>query len=309
MTRFPGAPEPKGIGSPYVESLTGYLQRVSNEHLIPPSSVFLEEVLPVFAEQGLYRGRAREIVRLHARTMNGAGRYARTGVEAMASLTGRNDLATLSFLTVADVVKVAGRGIVARGKRWCPCCWTADGHLEERYERKLWNLSVVEACTIHGVALMNRCLGCGLAQPAIASDVRVGVCSHCGRDLVGAPLTLRPIDPGSEAARRVWYAQQAEALIQGAEAAGLLGMSKQTLVRAKRAGLRRLAAHLRNDPNNAGVLEQMETWSESFNQPSIEALFSALWQARSPVAMLFPTAVQGMLDSAQAARGVGSHGR
>ena len=309
MTRFPGAPEPKGLGTPQVESLTGYLQRVSNEHLIPPSSVFLEEVLPVFLEKGLYRGRDRDIVRLHARTMNGAGDHARTGVEAMATLTGRRDLATLSFLTVADVAKVASRGIVARGKRWCPCCWTADGQLEERYERKVWNLSVVEACAIHGVALMNRCSGCGLAQPAIASDVRVGVCSHCGRDLVGAPLALRPIDPGSEAARRLWYAEQAEALIQGAESVDLLGISQRELTCARRAGLNGLAAHLRADGNSAGVLGQVETWSEAFNQPSMEALFSALWQARLPVATLFPAAVQGMLGPAQAVPGVDSHGR
>ena len=93
MTQFPGAPEPKGIGSLYVESLTGYLQRASNEQLIPPSRVFLEDVLPVFAEQRLYWGRDRDSVRLHARTMNGAGDHARTGVEAMAGLTGRTDLA------------------------------------------------------------------------------------------------------------------------------------------------------------------------------------------------------------------------
>ncbi len=163
MTRFPGAPEPKGIGSPYIESLTGYLQRISNEHAVPPSTVFVDELLPVFQDQGFYEGQNRDTLRVHARTMNGAGDHAKIGVEVMAGLTGRNNLVKLSLLTVADVTKVASRGIVARGKRWCPSCWAADGGPEDRYERKLWTLSVVEACAVHGVALMSRCPGCGLA--------------------------------------------------------------------------------------------------------------------------------------------------
>ena len=73
MTRFPGAPEPKGLGTPHVESLTGYLQRVANAHALPPSNVFVDELLPVFRDRDLYRGHDRDIVRHHARAMNGAG--------------------------------------------------------------------------------------------------------------------------------------------------------------------------------------------------------------------------------------------
>ncbi len=112
-------------------------------------------------------------------------------------------------------------------------------------------------------------------------------------------MVLRPADPGSEADRRLWYAEQAEAMIHGVESADLLGISKQMLVRARRVGLRGLVDRLRDDGNNAGVLEQVETWSESDNQPSMEALFSVLWQARLPVATLFPVAVQKILDRRQ----------
>ena len=296
MTRFPNAPAPKGAGSRHVESLTGYVQRIANAHALPPSTFFVGELLPIFRDQGLYRGHDRDIVRHHARAMNGAGVHARTAVEAMAGFTGREDLTALSFLTVADVGKIASRGIVARGKRWCPRCWADDGRPEDRYERKVWTLSVVEACAVHSVALMGRCSECGLSQPAIASDVRVGVCSHCGGSLDAAPLALGPTDPGSEAARRIWYAEQAAALVHAAEAVDMLGGSKESLTAARRAGLRALAARLRRNRDSEGVLRQVETWSVTANRPSVEALFSVLWQARWPVARLFPEAVQRAID-------------
>ena len=292
MTRFPGAPEPKGIGTPQVESLTGYLQRVANAHALPPSTVFVDELLPVFRDRDLYRGHDRDIVRHHARAMNGAGEHARAAVETLSELTGRGDLASLSFLTVADVGTIASKGIVARGKRWCPHCWADDGNPEDRYERKLWNLSVVDACAAHRVALLERCPGCGLPQPTIASDVRVGVCSLCGRDLVTTPLALRPPGPGSEAARRLWYAEQASALVHAAEAVELMGISKESLDAARWAGLRALANHLERHGDREGVAGQVETWSGSAKRPSIETLFSVLWQAGWPVARLFPDAAR-----------------
>ena len=296
MTRFRRAPQPKGIGAPYLESLTGYLQRVANAHAIPPSKVFVDELLPVFRARELYPESHHDILRRHARTMNGAGDHALIGVEAMAGLTGRHDLATLSCLTAADVARIASDGIVARGKRWCPCCWTADGHPADRYERKLWALSVVDACAIHRVALMERCPACGLRQPAIASDVRVGTCSHCGRDLCGKPLALQPGDPESEAERRIWYAEQAVALVNGTEVVDMLGIPKRELFDARQAGLRDLAEHLRRYRDEKGILRPVAAWCESAHRASVETLFSVLWQARWPIARLFPVDVEDAVD-------------
>ena len=155
---------------------------------------------------------------------------------------------------------------------------------------------MVDACAAHRVALLERCPGCGLPQPAIASDVRVGVCSLCGRDLVATALSLRPLGPGSEAARRLWYAEQASALVHAAEAVELLGISKEALDATCRAGLRALADNLDRHGDREGVVGQVETWSGSVNRPSIEALFSVLWQARWPVARLFPDAARPVRD-------------
>ncbi|MCY3856948.1 MAG: hypothetical protein OXF78_11720 [Rhodospirillales bacterium] len=62
------------------------------------------------------------------------------------------------------------------------------------------------------------------------------------------------------------------------------------------AGLRAVADHLEGHGDREGVVGQVETWSGSANRPSIEALFSVLWQARWPVVRLFPDAARPVRD-------------
>lgn len=84
--------EPRGKGTPFVESLSGYLQHVANLYEIPPATLFQEDVLPVLREQGLWKARPGDVLKRHSYAMNGAGLAARMTVERLSTLTGRRDL-------------------------------------------------------------------------------------------------------------------------------------------------------------------------------------------------------------------------
>ena len=283
--------EPLGKRTPYVESLSGYLQRVANVYAIQPADLLEMYVLPVLREQGLWKSRLGDVLRRHAYAMNGAGQIARISVGRMSALTARDDLSECSFLTVADLELIHSNDLVAERKRWCSRCWRADGEPGLRYERKLWALSVVEACPVHDVALTQRCFACGRRQPVVVRDVAVGVCGHCGADLgeAGAPELPRAAD---ETGRQSWYAREAASLVHAVNVSRLMGFDPHSLAAARATGLADLLERSDSVHGHPAAVEQVDRWQREWRRPHLETMFSVLWRARWPVARLFPEAVQ-----------------
>ncbi len=299
--RFPGV-DPLGRGTPHVESLTGYLQRLANAYAIPPATLFEKSVYPALREQGLWRSRLGDVLRRHAYALNGADETARAGVRELSRLTGRLDLSECSFLALADYELIRRKEVVAEGRRWCPACWRADGAPGARYERKLWGLALVEACPVHGTALVGRCVTCGRRQPVIVRDVAVGICGLCGADLSETDGRAAPRDE-PDAARQAWYAREAAALLAAVHVSQLSGFAADQLADARRRGLAELVArsgHVRRHP---AVVRRIERWQRRWGRPNLEEIFSVLWRARWPVAGLFPDAVQRALASRRARAG------
>ena len=291
---FPGV-EPCGLGTPYVESLTGYLQRLANEYVIPPARLFHDEIVPTMREHGLWTGKRPDLLNRRSRGMDGAEPAARHAVDAVCRLTGRSDLGRCTYLQFMTLDVFHNGVVLARQKRWCPCCWDDDASKTGPYERRLWSLSVVDACPIHSTVLVDRCYSCGRQQPPISSDVRPGICARCGRCLGSPPVRIDDTD-GSDGSRRLWFAREAAVLIRAVDVAHIQGLDAGSLADARENGLQELHDHIVRGGGPSAVVQQIENWRWSWHRPRIEEIFSALWCARWPVANLFPPEVRAVVE-------------
>jgi hypothetical protein len=76
--------------------------------------------------------------------------------------------------------------------RYCPYCLAERG-----YYALPWRFSTLIGCVEHSCRLLDRCGHCGQPMPVLMKPpLRVGICSHCRRD-----LRLCPAEPLSEAER------------------------------------------------------------------------------------------------------------
>lgn len=278
-------PPPEGLDTPFAESLSGYLQRLGNAYLIPPGDLLRElHSSAVLADWFLSSPRA----------MDGARSPAESSLAWLASVTGRSDLRRSTLLALSDLGGLSADVLLVHHKRWCPMCWTGDS--PEPYERKLWNLRVVDVCPVHCAVLMDRCPACGRQPSAVSHDVRVGVCPLCGASLDGEPVVL--VEPlGRDASRRLWFARQAASLIHAFDVAELLGLDASTMAAARREGLNALVASLEISPHRESVTKRVEGWLARDSHPTLDALFSVLWRAKWLVIELFPSEVRSVVDT------------
>ena len=276
---------PSGLDTPYSESLSGYLQRLGNAFLIPPGDLLRElHSAAVLAEWFLTRPRA----------MDGARSPAESSVAWLASVTGRSDLHRCTLLALSELGGLSADGLLVQHKRWCSTCWSNDG--PDSYERKLWNLSLVDVCPVHSTMLMDRCSACGRQQPAVSHDVRIGICALCGESLDGEPVAL--VEPlGVDASRRLWFARQAATLIHALDVAELLEFDAVSMAAARRDGLRALVQSLEFSPYRESVTMKVDGWLARDSHPTLDALFSVLWRAKWPVIDLFPSEVRSIVQT------------
>jgi len=92
---------PIGLGTPDVESLTGYLARLAEAHGVSTRTLMVQVVLPLGGRTHLTKPFDNSLSAFWARAahcFNGTGRLARDGVQAVAQLTGQPDLAALTCL-------------------------------------------------------------------------------------------------------------------------------------------------------------------------------------------------------------------
>lgn len=184
--------EPLGIGTPWTESLTGYIARLAEAHCVRVSTLVAREIGPLVTERGGVAAFAQHNWTHFSRAINGVGRTAQVLVDALHSLTGRRDLHFLTLLTWGDVLPPAG--LLRREKAWCPICyqnWRDNGQVV--YEPLLWSVSAVTGCPRHGDDLRTRCPTCQKGQYPLAVAARPGYCPHCGSWLGRPPA---PVDRG-----------------------------------------------------------------------------------------------------------------
>ena len=180
--------EPIGIGTPEVESLSSYLNRLAQAHCVTVSALIAHELVPHLGTPAPARARRaappsrggpRGLGQPLAQRIYGLGRTAATWVDGLEVLTGRRDLRFLTLLAWRDVLP--DRHLFSPLLRWCPACfdaWMTTGH--PLYDPLLWKLNPITTCVRHQRRLRSRCRACQQRLTTFSGRSRPGYCSRCG---------------------------------------------------------------------------------------------------------------------------------
>lgn len=175
--------EPIGAGTPFVESLTGYIARLAREHCLPVHLLVGEIIVPELRVTMKSRSYS-QFFKESACSINGLGQYAEDFHSALERLTLRQDLFQLMMLPWNKVFDPGGKGLNKPLKAWCSSCfreWFKNG--APLYEPLIWTLSSVRICGRHESPLRTTCSGCGEPQPVLGRTYPIGYCSSCGEQL------------------------------------------------------------------------------------------------------------------------------
>jgi transcriptional regulator with XRE-family HTH domain len=177
--------KPMGVGTPYVESLTGYLARLGEAHRVGVRRLLVVEILPLLCRShllGMENHGLSAFWQKETRAINGTRTLAKDLVRALEGLTLRGDLRFLTLLPWAEVLPP--RDLIRPYHAWCPACYQEWRQAAEVvYEPLLWSLSVVTFCPRHHRRLQSACPypDCRRRLPALAQRSRPGYCPWCER--------------------------------------------------------------------------------------------------------------------------------
>jgi len=115
---------PIGVGTPHVESLTGYLQRLAEAHHVSTSDLVSGELLPVLQPGGLGGKPVATWLSQEGPHLNGTGAMAGEAARALALLTGRQELLCLTLQPWTAVIAAYGLVRIRKhSRRWCDACY------------------------------------------------------------------------------------------------------------------------------------------------------------------------------------------
>lgn len=167
---------PVGVGTADVESLTGYISRLAQEHYLSPvvllkNSVRNASELPI----GIQNDSISSIV---AGSLNGFGDGTKRIVEILQNATFRTDISATCLLSLKG--KISNYKLLKKELAWCSVCYH-----EQRtkgkvvYDKLAWTLKDVDSCVIHRVPLLTKCPHCSEKLKVLSGKSRPGFCSKC----------------------------------------------------------------------------------------------------------------------------------
>ena len=173
--------EPIGVGTPYVESLTGYICRLALAHCVSPRTLIRYEILPISNRRAEKQPCVDTILSVEfAVNINSGNLVTRNYIQGLEALTLKANLQSLTMLAW-KWKNLARTGDPIRPLRaWCPICyqiWHNAGATV--YEPLLWSIVTVSICPRHYKPLQLLCPHCGQRQGLITGKMRPGYCSKC----------------------------------------------------------------------------------------------------------------------------------
>ena len=193
--------EPMGLDSGDPESLTSYLSRLAQAHVLPLRDIVLDLLVPKLGNLAIRRSYTR-FFQEYSRSMNGVGEYAESFSSLLGKMTLRPDLDLLTMLPWKGIFDQGGKGLIRPVKAWCPQCFRvqrASGI--SPYEPLRWQISAFGFCPTHKTPLISSCPSCGERQPALGQLSVIGRCVWCGTDLAEKHKDILPVivcDPWQE---------------------------------------------------------------------------------------------------------------
>ena len=180
--------EPRGIGTPYVESLTSYIVRLAKAHCLLPTILITKMIAPHLKQTFVKNCTSRSlgILFAKAKTINGCGDIAQDFVRAITILSHNKNLRYLTLLDWSEILMT--KGLFRSHKAWCPVCnqkWLCSS-TDNIYEPLIWSIKAVKVCTKHNTLLSERCSHCSQKIPLLTWRSRNGFCSNCEEPLVNS---------------------------------------------------------------------------------------------------------------------------
>jgi len=171
---------PIGIGTSEVESLTGYVARLAEAHVLCVGDMVGRDPvnLPRREKQPSKSRPKAHIFHAYSYAINGVAGTARSWAGSFERITGVGGLDLLTMFPLRWTL--SEMSLFKRRKAWCPRCYEADRLNGVVYERLLWSLRAVTVCPKHAVLLEQRCPICREELPPLAVRSRPGHCSACG---------------------------------------------------------------------------------------------------------------------------------
>lgn len=173
--------EPVGLGTPYVESLTGYIARLALRHVMSTGTLFANFLAPELNKMYLHTITEAGGSGFYDNSsmVNGIGTSADECVKALTYLTKRSDLIFTTLLPWSNIMP--SRGLIRFSRSWCPICydeWYINN--QEIYDPLVWSLQSVTVCPVHHTELVDICPHCGKKQHLLERTTIPGFCSKCG---------------------------------------------------------------------------------------------------------------------------------
>lgn len=176
---------PIGIGTAQVESLTGYVARLAEAHVLSVGDMIGREPLSRTCNGIPHRTARFEKTRptghvFHAGLsyVNGISSTAQTWAKAFERVTSVQGLDLLTLVPLRWTL--SGMSLLKRYRAWCPQCYEEDLRKGLPYERLLWSLRTVTVCMTHKVTLEDRCQFCRRVSAPLTVHSQPGYCSACG---------------------------------------------------------------------------------------------------------------------------------
>ncbi len=181
---------PYEAGTPWCESLTGYINRLGWTHHVPPRALVAQEIVPRLDEHQRLVAPVGVFGTKWAMSLNGVSVATNPWIGVLSHLTSREDLSLLTLpLWVGDL---SPRWQLRETPAWCPSCisdwWENEQPL---YQPLAWMIRVVTLCPHHKTPLIDHCPHCQKRQLVFApSKTQPGECTSCGHWLGKEPTVF-----------------------------------------------------------------------------------------------------------------------
>lgn len=200
--------DPIGGGTWYAESLTSYLSRVAEAHLVTVKALIREKFL---CQHAFYQSPFNPYPNfwwIYGRMPNGTSQWAGWWATKLAQLTGHHDLFLHNLVRWSSVISI--KSLLRPTAAWCPSCLDMQRSSNQPVHMQLlWAIAAVTICPRHCVELNVLCPVCARTQHPLEPSARLGYCAHCQTWLGDAPAHKTP----HQEMDKLWVAQMVAELV------------------------------------------------------------------------------------------------
>jgi ribosomal protein S27E len=176
---------PRGVGTAFVESVSGYVCRSAANLLVPVPRL----VWAVTGEYGAFR---------FTQAVNGAEAITRRIISAVGTWSGAEAIDCLGFTQPGLGLHL--RKDFRRERAWCPLCLASQ---DTAYDQVSWGFHRVRCCPRDGALLRATCESCGRGHRVWDLWAHTQCCAHCGAALAKSTQARGEVDPQTAAVASV----------------------------------------------------------------------------------------------------------